>query len=181
MLRSVGFEHYTRNTILMKLLRGKHFQLHTLFTNHNLDVSGIINNQLKLQLLGIDYYTGHKSLLQSLICLHPPKSRSMLPLIFGMDRDSYLPDVNNLYIFPALYSNSPGICLPIALSLDRDLTRFIKPLRENISGFSIYLRDFSDMAYIHSLVEDIGLSFPHIGGLTFKVKYPSQIVSQSSL
>jgi hypothetical protein len=183
-LRSVAFRHSTRNTntILTKLLRGKHFnQLHTLFTNHYLDFSGILNNQLNLQLLGIYSFGGNKSLLESLVHLHPPDSLSTLPLIFGMDQDTYFPVFDTLIIFPTLYSNPITICQPIALSFDQDISYFFDLDREDVSKAYVYLRDFSDVAYIHNLVEDMGLSFPNVEGLTFRVKHPSQIVSLPSL
>jgi DNA-binding winged helix-turn-helix (wHTH) protein len=73
------------------------------------------------------------------------------------------------------------MCQPIALFCDQDISHHIGLIKKSVSQVDIYLRDISDMSYMHSLVKDIALSLPAVGVLNFMLEYPNQIVSHPSI
>ena len=183
MLRSVFIKLlYVLTQILTNLTgtcRSEHLQLHTLYISHSnsFDIARIINYQPKLRLLGLYSWDTAEKTLNSLKCIgiDSPDSASTLPLVFWLE----LPKLDLLSIFPAFYPTHSSIFQPIAVSLDQGSGQTVQAStgRESVHHVCIYVRDFSDMAYIRSVVEDMVLSFSGVVLLHLSVERPSQIVS----
>jgi hypothetical protein len=158
--------------ILMKTHSRANVSSCTLYSNHSFDVTRIIDNQRKIQLLGIYHpHRRDKSLLDSLKRLDPPDSLSTLPLVFWLDWESFLPVFDHLSIFRALYSNHSAICRPIALSFDRNLAQ-MKTDRELVSQVPF----ISETSLIR-IAEDMAMYFPGTSWLNLWVEHPSRVVS----
>jgi hypothetical protein len=157
--------------------RDKHFQLHTLYCNDSLDISGIIDGQSELQLLGIYTWGGDETLLEVLKSLDAANSPLKLPIVFALERESFLPSYDHLSVFPAFYPNRSAICQAFADSFEQDVNCHIGTEKASVSQVSIYLRDFSDMALFRTILEDVVQSFPRVNWLNLSIEDPKHLVS----
>ena len=158
-----------------------HFQLQTLYCNNHdddndLDLSRIIVNQTKLQILGICSNDNDFNLVETLKVLH--NTHSPLPIIFAVgtsDSDSHHEYIS---IFPTFYSVDRWATMPQLLveSFNKDQGSEMRIEMDRASQLSIYLIDFSDIAAIRGLAKDMATNFSQIFVLLFAFKRPCEIV-----
>jgi hypothetical protein len=157
-----------------------HFKLRTLHCNRYLDVAGIIIEQPELQILGIYSNGDYDTLIDTLEHVQleaTPRLHSLLPTLFAFQRDTFLPVYDYMAIFPAF---SPDPWLAITESFDTDVARNISLEKQSVSGVDIYLRDFSDMAFVRRLVEEMIQNFPAVHNVGFLLQRSPRVVSPHS-
>jgi hypothetical protein len=157
--------------------RGNHFQLHTLYCDDNLDIPGIIDVQLKLQLLGLYTQGGDHDVLKNLKYIYGAASASTLPAVFALERESFKPTFDHISIFPTLYPETPTICQALVDSFNRDIGIGMYTEKEEVSYVSIFLNDFADTGLLCSIMKDMTVCFPKVTWLILSVDRPSQTVS----
>jgi hypothetical protein len=104
---------------------------------------------------------------------------SQLPIIFELERESFLPLFDHISIYPAFYSDRHAPCQTIADSFDGGFqdTFGMGVHKAHVSRVTIFLKDFSDVNFMRHVVEDVAVSFPAVSRLAFAVERLDQTVS----
>ncbi|KAF8800009.1 hypothetical protein BYT27DRAFT_7118759, partial [Phlegmacium glaucopus] len=157
---------------LGKILPGGYFELQTLFCNDELDMHLIIKSQIGLKTLGIYGNGDTEILLNTLECLQLCSAQLTLPMVFTLERESFMPRFDHISIFPAFYAidRSPTIRQVLVKSLQEGLGYGMSAVLEEFFQLSVYLVDSSDISAIHALAKDMIVGFPHISWLNFYFK-----------
>lgn len=150
--------------------RSKALKLRTLFCDEVLDIEGIMKAQSKLLNFGIYsshdeggvYYSNEDDAKIISEILKKPSPRRgkapSLPLLFEMDRRSFLPC--ELTLYPAFSDNPTTVSSRCALLFD---TRG----RMHVGFVTIYLKDKTDAKTISNIIKDTAASFPNVHTLMF--------------
>jgi hypothetical protein len=141
-----------------------------------LDVANIIIEQPELQMVGI-YNGDFDALIDTLEHIHAVPLHIPRPTLFAFERDTALPIYNEMAIYPAFCADGGYPWRAITDSVDRDIARDILLDRSSLGSIYIYLKDFSDMAFVYRLVEEMIKIFPEISTVNFLLQHLPQTAS----
>jgi len=161
-----------RQELLSKSLCNGHIRLKTFYSDWDLldcDIFQIIKCQPELQILGM--YCRFPDEMMPLQQFY--NAQLSLPMIFTLVGD-YSDYIEGLGIFPVFYSVDRNALMP------QMLTEHLDTNDVDIIHLSIYLIDSSDLATIHTLGQNMAVSFPQIIRLNFFFDSGCDIPSQDS-
>ena len=130
-----------------------------------------------MQTLGLFTNGSLSIILKTLKELH--NAHLFLPMVFTLERESFITVTDHIGIFPAFYS--PDRCATIrqvlAQSFSKGQGKYMVTKADNITQLSIYLFDSSEMSSTYALAKDMAVSFPRIGWLNLWFERRCEIVS----
>ena len=130
-----------------------------------------------MQILGLYACGSLSTILETLKELR--NAQSFLPIVFTLERESFIAVTDHISIFPEFYSVDRLTTIPqvLAQSFYKDQGNYMVAKAENITQLSIYLIDTSNMPAIYALAKDMAMSFPRIGWLNLWFERRCEIVS----
>ena len=106
-------------------------------------------------------------------------SQLSLPIVLGLERESFTPFPDHISIFPTFYSVDCRSTIPqvLAQSFCKDRGSYMIAKADNVRTLSIYLVDYSDIPTVYGLAKEMAVSFPGIRYLTLCFERRCDIVS----
>lgn len=150
--------------------------MRTLYCNGYLDVVDITAKQPDLQIIGIYSKGGWDDVIDILERMRvAPRLHPSMPTLFAFQRDSWMSVFNNVAICTICATDGLYPWGTIAESIDRDVAYDISLERSEVNEVRIYLEDFSDMAFIRRLVEEMVQVFPTVDRVRFVPRCPFRV------